>query len=376
MTALPAVGQLVDDAIDLVFGADVDAAGRLVQDQDFRIGEQPFRQHDLLLVAAGQMAGRLIDIGAADSHPVPVIARHLQFPDVVDHPAGATLVEIGQRDVLAHVLGEQQAELLAVFGDIGKAGIDGAADSREVDLAAVQHGAAADLAAPRAAEQAHREFGAPGAHQSGDADDLAAPDLEVDVLDDLPVGMQRMVHRPVLDLQHGFADLRLALRKPMLEVAIDHAADDAVLLHRAALAIQRVDGAAVAQHRDAVGDPRHLVELVRDQDRGHALRAELEREIEQRRAVALVEAGGRLVQDQQAHLLGQRLGDLHQLLLADPEIGDQRVRRLIEPDFRQQLLRTAGRPRRDRSRRTARAGAKGRCSPRSRAAGSAPAPDE
>ena len=125
----------------------------------------------------------------------------------------------------------------------------------------------------------------------------------------------------------------------MLEVAIHHLADDAVLLDRAGLAIQRIDGAAVAQHGDAVGDPRHLVELVRDQDRGHAVGAELEQEIEQRRAVAFVEAGGRLVENQKAHLLGQRLGDLHQLLLADPDIGDQRVRRLIEPDFRQQLLR-------------------------------------
>ena len=34
--------QLVDDRVDLVFGADVDAARRLVEDQHFRIGEQPF----------------------------------------------------------------------------------------------------------------------------------------------------------------------------------------------------------------------------------------------------------------------------------------------------------------------------------------------
>ena len=40
----------------------------------------------------------------------------------------------------------------------------------------------------------------------------------------------------------------------------------------------------------------------------------------------LVQAGGRLVEDQQLHLLGQRLGDLDQLLLADADIGDQRRR--------------------------------------------------
>ena len=63
-------------------------------------------------------------------------------------PACRDAAEIGKCDVLAHVVGEQEAELLAVFGDVGQAGIDGAADGREVDLAAVQHGTAGDLAAP------------------------------------------------------------------------------------------------------------------------------------------------------------------------------------------------------------------------------------
>ncbi len=64
-----------------------------------------------------------------------------------------------------------------------------------------------------------------------------------------------------------------------------------------------------------------------------ALRTELEQEIEQGRAVALVEAGDRLVQNQEPHLLGQRFCNFHQLLLADPDIGDQRVRRLIGAHF-------------------------------------------
>ena len=139
----------------------------------------------------------------------------------------------------------------------------------------------------------------------------------------------------------------------MFEVAIHHLADDAILLERAGLTIQRIDGAAIAQHGDAVGDTGHLAQLVRDQDRGHAMGAELKQKVEQRRAVAFIEACGRLVENQKAHLFGQRLGDLHQLLLADPEFGDQRVRRLIEPDFRQQLLRPLCRRRRDRSRRIA-----------------------
>ena len=125
----------------------------------------------------------------------------------------------------------------------------------------------------------------------------------------------------------------------MLEVAVHHLADDTILLERTILAVQRIDGAAVAQHGDAVGDAGHLVELVRDQHRGHALGAEFEQQVEQRRAVALVEARGRLVENKKTHFLGQRLRDLHQLLLADADIGHQRIRRFSQPYFRQQLLR-------------------------------------
>ena len=346
--ALAGRRQLVDDTINLVFCADVDAAGRLVEDQDLGIGQQPFRQHDLLLVAAGELARLLIDVGAADAHPGPVIAGRPQFVDVVDHPARGDPVEACQRDVLAHVVGEDQPELLAVLGDIGKAGVDRGGNAGEIDLAAVEADAAADVIAPGTAEQAHRELGAARAHQAGNADDLAAPHVEVDVLDRLPLGMERMVDRPVLHNQHSLPDRRFTLRKAVCEVAVDHAADDPVLLDRLGPAIDVVDGAAVAQHGDAVGDVGDLVQLVRDQDRGDALLAERDQTIEQRRAVGLVEAGGRLVQDQQPYPLGKRLGDLDQLLLADAEIGDQRVRLFAQADLGQQFPGALGTPRHGR----------------------------
>ena len=65
---LPLVGEPVDDRVDLVLGADVDAAGRLVEDQHVRVGEDPLRQHDLLLVAAGELAGDARDARRLDVH--------------------------------------------------------------------------------------------------------------------------------------------------------------------------------------------------------------------------------------------------------------------------------------------------------------------
>src|SRR5205807_3916987 len=124
----------------------------------------------------------LVDVGTADPHAVTVVAGDLQLGDVVDHPPRRDLLETCQRDVLANVVGQDQPELLAVLGDIGKAGVDGGSHARQRDLVTFEGDAAADPGAPGAAEQAHGEFGAAGAHQPGDADDLAALDAEIDVL--------------------------------------------------------------------------------------------------------------------------------------------------------------------------------------------------
>ena len=58
MTASPCADELGDLALDVGLGADVDAARRLVEDEQLRGSGQPAREHDLLLVAAGQVAGR------------------------------------------------------------------------------------------------------------------------------------------------------------------------------------------------------------------------------------------------------------------------------------------------------------------------------
>ena len=100
---------------------------------------------------------------------------------------------------------------------------------------------------------------------------------------------------------------------------------------------------AVADDGDVVGDPVDLVELVRDQDRGDALPLEFEQQVEQRLAVLFGQARRRLVEDQQLDFLAERLGDLDQLLLADADIGDQRLGVLVEADLLEQRARCASR---------------------------------
>ena len=46
-------GKLVQKRVDLLLGADVDPARRIVEQQDARLGHQPLADDELLLVAAG-----------------------------------------------------------------------------------------------------------------------------------------------------------------------------------------------------------------------------------------------------------------------------------------------------------------------------------
>ena len=55
--------------------------------------------------------------------------------------------------------------------------------------------------------------------------------------------------------------------------------------------------------------------------------------------VGVVEGGGRLVKNQQTHLLRQCLGDFDELLLADADVGDTAHWVFIETDPQEQLTR-------------------------------------
>src|SRR5688500_3140941 len=337
--ALPLLRQARDDGVDLELGADIDAARRLVQDQDLRSGEQPLAEHHLLLVAAGTVHRLLEHAGAADVEVAAVFVRDRLLLPVVDHRIPRYAREVRQGDVALDVVDQHQAVVLAVLGHIGDAGLHRLVDGGDVDLLAVQQDLAADLLAVGAAEDAHGELGAAGAHQAGNADDLALADIEIDAFDHLPVGMFPVVDDPVLHFEDRVADLGMALRIAVSQLAPHHAPDDAVLVDLLRMAVEPVDRRAVSQDGDGVGDLQDLVQLVRDEDRGNAVRPELLEQRQQRVAVALVEAGGRLVEDQQLHLLGEGLGDLHQLLLADAEVGDEGVGRFLEADLLQQRAR-------------------------------------
>ena len=81
-------GQLDHHFLDLRLGADVDAAGGLIQDQQIRLRHQPAGDDGLLLVAAGEVANQLLRRGDLDLQQLDVLVGDpllLLQGDVVPH---------------------------------------------------------------------------------------------------------------------------------------------------------------------------------------------------------------------------------------------------------------------------------------------------
>ena len=177
-----------------------------------------------------------------------------------------------------------------------------------------------DLAGLRrvGAEHRARHLGAPGAHQAGEAQDLARRSVK----------LTSRTSGPQLRLAHLERDFAAAARAPatalVAERAADHHADDRLDAGRRGR--HGADIFAVAQDRDAVGDLLQLVHLVRDVDDADAARLQFADDLEQFGDLGVVQRRGRLVHDQHARVERQRLGDLDHLLLGDGQAADDRAR--------------------------------------------------
>ena len=162
------------------------------------------------------------------------------------------------------------------------------------------------------------ELGLSVAGHTGDADDLARVDVEVDAPDAGPASAARAQERtPALD--------RSPARALPSELAPDHQARELGRVDVSPTGA-RARHVAVAQDRDALRDAHHLVELVADEHGRLASVAELADDAEQ--AVGLLgrEHRGGLVEDEQLRAAVERPQDLDPLEVADRELVDALAR--------------------------------------------------
>ena len=96
------LGEVDDELLDLGLGADVDAARRLVEDEQPGRGGEPAREQHLLLVAAREVAHERVGVAGTDVERLDVRWRQLVLALLRDRAEPAAVGLQRQRDVVAH----------------------------------------------------------------------------------------------------------------------------------------------------------------------------------------------------------------------------------------------------------------------------------
>src|SRR5215218_1308276 len=121
----PVGRQLGDHPVDLRAGADVDASGRFVQQQDPAGAQQPAGQDRLLLVAAGELARRPLGrVGPGLERP-EVAGGFLSLAGAIGERPAPESGQVGDRCVADHAPVQPQPLGLALLGREPEAGPDG-----------------------------------------------------------------------------------------------------------------------------------------------------------------------------------------------------------------------------------------------------------
>jgi predicted NBD/HSP70 family sugar kinase len=108
-------GQIGDHLVELGLGGNVNAAGRLVEQQDATVAQQPPGEHNLLLVSARELAHHPIGVVGDGVQHSELLADRLTLGPWVEHAAAHEPPEIGQAHVFALAPVEQETLRLAVL---------------------------------------------------------------------------------------------------------------------------------------------------------------------------------------------------------------------------------------------------------------------
>ncbi len=336
--AVPLSASARIEAVDLGLRADVDADGRLVEQQHARLPPERARQHHLLLVAAAERPDRRVDRRRRDREALDRLGGEALLGRRVDQQP-AERAQVGERHVLAHAEVEQQPVALAVLGDESDAGLQRLARRARADRSALEHDAPSGDREAAVAGAEH--LAAAGADEPAEADDLPGGDGEADVAHDELAGALRMGDAEPLDGEHLVALGRQlgARRVEVGQAPPDHRADDPLRVELRACDL--VDDSAVAQHREAVAQLGDLVEPVADEDGRQPVLAQVADDVEEAVGLLARQRGGRLVEDQHRRVAVERAGDHHELLVTGAELADGRARVERQPPLVQEARRAA-----------------------------------
>ena len=311
----PLVGEIINQAVDFGLGADVNAARRLVEDQDFRLRSQPARQDDLLLVAAGKLADLLFERRCAHAQRLDEAGRDPPLQAPAHEVKAADLGQDRQRRVFQHAADQHQSLALAILGrkadPLGNRVI-GPADRH---VPAVEGDLAACLR--QLAEDDLGQLGPPRADEARKPDNLARIDIKVRVL--VPVAVQAGHPQDLVIRARGVT------LKDVGKLAAHHQPHDFGVVQLSRRSDR--DELAVAQDGDAVAEPQDLLDAVRHVNDRHPLVAQPPDEREQAIYFFVGQRGGRFVEGQHPHARFQRAHDFDKLALGGGKLVALEVRR-------------------------------------------------
>ena len=220
-------------------------------------------------------------------------------------------------DVVGDRLVEEEALGESVFGDVSDVGLDGLSNGAHLDVFAVDVDASG--VDGQEAEESLGDFGTPGSEEPGDAEDFALLHGEADVLES-SLGVEGFDAQAFLGVLREGWDA-----SALVEFLASHVVGDLLAVE---VFDRRIDDVASRAHDgDALRNRHDLVELVRHEDEGNALRAQLFDDHKQARDLTLGEGGRRLVHDEKLRVSGQGAADGCELLVRDGELFDVGVER-------------------------------------------------
>src|SRR5699024_1710754 len=247
--------ELVQQLVDLVLGTHVDAAGRLVEDEDVAVLGEPLGDDDLLLVAAGEVRHELADRGRAHAQQFDLLPGG--GPDrrtAYEATGGEPLPQRRDGDVVRDGEVHHQPVAFAVLGQVADPVVGSPGRVRDAYLFAVHgDGAAGDRVR---SDDGAGHLGTSGPHQSGEGQDLPLASFEGNLV-------QVLLGAQVLHAEHRGAPLAHVLRSHAgVDLPAHHQRDH--FGHGGLGGLDGVDVLAVADDGDAVRDGFQLVHAVGD----------------------------------------------------------------------------------------------------------------
>ncbi len=248
-------------------GANVDAAGGFIDDEEAAAPGEPFGDDDFLLISAGHIFDGGVEGGGFDAEALEIVGGLRAFLGMAEEAEEAEALEEGEGEIFAATHHEDESLAFAVFGDEADAAAHGFTDAAEFEGFTFENDFT--FSAFVEAEEGFSDLAATRADEAGETDDFTGADGERDVAEFTGAG-------EIFDVEkEGAVGIGGVLREVVGDGAADHHLDDLILSTCGPrvggdVFAERADIFSVAEDADGVAEPEDFGHAMGDVDHGDA----------------------------------------------------------------------------------------------------------